>query len=482
MLHVQIAAASRATRGSPTDPCGHAMAERRTACGGRAIVGWSGTSRTTAAGRRVAAAAVAAALVSLAAAGCSGDSGSGGGSSKPAAKSNDRGPITLATGKDTTGTIQGQLDRWNAQHPKEKVTMVELPESADQQRQQFIQNARTKSHAYTVLDLDPIWVSEFAASQWIDQLPENAFPIGKMIPAVVDTGRYFNRLYAVPYNTNAGLLFYRKDLLKKAGIAQPPTTWAQMKQDCAKVHKLPEAKSIGCYAGQFDKYEGLTVNFAEAVASAGGDIVNAKGKADVDTPAAKKGLQFLVDGFKDGTFPKQSVTYEEEDGRRAFQAGKLLFHRQWPYQWDLANKKDGSSKVAGKFGVAPLPGPDGPGKSSLGGLDLAISKFATHKATALDFIKYFSGEANARQNLEAASTAPPYTDLYSDPKLQAKFPYLTTLKQSLNTAVTRPKVVAYGDATAAIQENAYAALTGKKSVDQALKQMQQDLAKSIAQQ
>jgi multiple sugar transport system substrate-binding protein len=479
MLHVQIAAASRATRGSPTDRAA-CHDERRAARGGGTIVGWSGTSRTTAAGRRAAAAAVTAALVSLAAAGCSGDSGDGG-SGKSAPKSNDRGPITLVTGKDTTGTIQGQLDRWNAKHPKEKVTMVELPESADQQRQQFIQNARTKSHAYTVLDLDPIWVSEFAANQWIDQLPENAFPIGRMIPAVVNTGKYFNRLYAVPYNTNAGLLFYRKDLLKKAGISQPPATWSQMDADCAKVHKLPEGKGIGCYAGQFDKYEGLTVNFSEAVASAGGDVVNAKGKADVDTPAAKKGLQFLVDGFKDHTFPKQAITYEEEDGRRAFQAGKLLFHRQWPYQWDLANKKDGSSKVAGKFAVAPLPGLDGAGKSSLGGLDLAISKFATHKATALDFIKYFSSEANARQNLENASTAPPYTDLYSDAKLQAKFPYLTTLKQSLDTAVPRPKVVNYGDATAAIQENAYAALTGKKSVDQALQQMQQDLAKSIAQ-
>ncbi|MET8180661.1 ABC transporter substrate-binding protein [Streptomyces sp. NPDC005336] len=421
--------------------------------------------------------AAAAALLATALAGC------GANSSKPSdnspAESSGRGPITLATGKDTTGTIQGQLDRWNKKHPDEKVKLVELPESADQQRQQFIQNAQTKSDAYTVLNLDPIWVAEFAANQWIDELPAKDFPLDKMLPAVVKTGEYFGKQYAIPFNTNAGLLFYRKDLLDKAG-AQPPTTWKAMKAACAKVEKLPEGKGIGCYAGQFDKYEGLTVNFSEAVTSAGGTVVDAKGKAAVDSEAAKKGLRFLADGFKDGTFPKEASTYQEEDGRRAFQAGKLLFHRQWPYQWALANAKDGSSKVAGKFGVAPLPGLDGPGKSSLGGLDLAVSKFAKNKATALDFIKFFSSEQNARTNLKATSAAPPYTALYDEPTLRERFPYLATLKQSLNSATPRPVVVQYGDATAAIQESAAAAIGGKKSVDDALAEMQRNLSAAIA--
>ncbi|MEU3298775.1 ABC transporter substrate-binding protein [Streptomyces sp. NPDC006678] len=389
-----------------------------------------------------------------------------------------RGPITLVTGKDTTGTVQGQLDRWNKEHPQEKVTLVELPESADQQRQQFIQNAQTKSDAYSVLNLDPIWVAEFAANQWIDELPAKKFPLDRMLPAVAKTGEYFGRQYAVPFNTNAGLLFYRKDLLEAAGV-QPPRTWDEMKRACAEVRKLPEGKGVDCYAGQFDTYEGLTVNFSEAVASAGGTVVDAEGKATVDSEAARKGLEFLAGGFKDGTFSKESSTYKEEDGRRAFQAGTLLFHRQWPYQWVLANATDGSSKVAGKFGVAPLPGLTGTGKSSLGGYDLAISKFAKNKATALDFITYFSSEENARTNLEVTSNAPPYAALYDDPALRKQFPYLATLKESLSSAAPRPVVVRYGDATAAIQENAAAALDGDKSVDDALTDMQRDLSAAI---
>ncbi|MEV6982440.1 ABC transporter substrate-binding protein [Sphaerisporangium sp. NPDC051017] len=433
--------------------------------------------RNPPASRRLLAAGVVA--VGLAAAGCGSPSAPAADGAPTPTPVQDRGPITLASSKDTTGTVQAQLDRWNTDHPAEKVTLVELPESADQQRQLFIQNAQTKSDAYTVLNMDVVWTAEFAANRWIDELPADKVPTGKMIPAVVETATYFNKLYAVPYNTNGGLLFYRKDLLDAAHV-QPPTTWAEMKDACAKIKALPQGKDLSCYAGQFDKYEGLTVNFAEAVDSAGGSIVDAEGKPTVDTDEARKGLAFLADSFKDGTIAKSAISFKEEEGRRDFQAGKLIFHRQWPYQWELANKSDGSSKVAGKFGVAPLPGLTGPGKSSLGGLNLAVSAFAKHKATALDFISFFASEDNARKNLEASSAAPPYADLYTDSELVKKYPYLPVLRDSINTAAPRPRVVAYGDFTAVIQENAYAAISGTKPVDQALTDMQAGLLKVVS--
>jgi multiple sugar transport system substrate-binding protein len=386
------------------------------------------------------------------------------------------GPITFVSGKDTTGTFKTQLARWNSTHPNEKVTLIELPESADQQRQQLIQNAQTKSDAYTVLNLDVVWTAEFAANGWIEQLPEADIPLDKYLAPVVTTAKYFNKLYAAPYNTNGGLLFYRKDLLTAAGVMTPPKTWAEMEAACDKVKATAANKDLGCYAGQLQKYEGLTVNFSEAVNSAGGEIVDKDGKPNVDTTQAKKGLQFLVDGFKDGYIPKAAITYKEEEGRREFQDGKLIFQRQWPYQYSLANKTDGSSKVAGKFAVAPLPGLDGLGSSTLGGANLAISKYAKNKKTALEFIKFFTNEDNQKQNLEIASSAPVWAALYDDPALQAKYPYLVALKESVDNAKSRPAVVKYGDVTAAIQEQAYAALQGKKSVDQATKDLQASLS------
>jgi multiple sugar transport system substrate-binding protein len=234
---------------------------------------------------------------------------------------------------------------------------------------------------------------------------------------------------------------------------------------------------MSCYAGQFQKYEGLTVNFAEAVNSAGGVVTDANGKPDVDTPAARKGLDFLAGAVKDGTIPKEAVTYQEEDSRQAFQSSKLIFLRNWPYVYALAEK----SKVAGKFAVAPLPGLNGPGSSSLGGHNLALSSYAKNKATALDFMKFFSSEESATTFLKDASLAPPYAKLYDDPSLIKQYPYLPVLKQSILRAVPRPRVVNYGDVTSAIQQEAYAALTGSKSSAQALKDLQSTLQKSAAQ-
>ncbi|MCF6525884.1 ABC transporter substrate-binding protein [Streptomyces sp. JJ36] len=412
----------------------------------------------------------------LAASGCgSGDSSSESGSGDMTFEG--RGPITYVAGKDTTGTMQAQLDRWNKKHPDQKVTFIELPTDADAQRQQMIQNAETESDAYTVLSLDAVWTSEFAANRWIDQLPKDEFPLDTMLQPVVDTATYRGKLYAAPASSDGGLLYYRTDLLEQAGVAEPPATWDEMKKACAKVLKLPEAEGMTCYTGQFEKYEGLTVNFSEAVHSAGGVVTDANGKPNVDTPEARRGLDFLVDSFEDGTIAKKAITYQEEDGRRAFQKGDVVFMRQWPYAYALLNKKDGSSDVAGKFDVAPLPGADGPGTSSLGGHNLALASSAKNKATALDFMKFLSNEENTRKNLKAASLAPPYATLYEEQELIEKYPYLPELKESIVRAKPRPRVVRYGDVTRAIQEEAYAALNGRKSSAAALKSLQKSLEK-----
>jgi multiple sugar transport system substrate-binding protein len=250
---------------------------------------------------------------------------------------------------------------------------------------------------------------------------------------------------------------------------------------CQKVAALPEAKGMSCYSGQFEKYEGLTVNFSEAVNSAGGEIVGKDGKPNVNTPEAKAGLEELVNGFKTGAIPKAAITYKEEESRRAFQDGKLLFLRNWPYVYSLANKTDGSSKIAGKFAVAPLPGQSGPGVSSLGGHDYAISSYAKNKATAIDFINFMASEARQKANIEATSQAPTWQSLYDDPTLTKQFPYLAPLKASILGAQPRPKVVKYGDVTAAIQAAAYDSLNGKVAPDKALADLQTKLQSLITQ-
>lgn len=404
----------------------------------------------------------------------------GGSSSEPkAARSapafEGKGPINYVSSRDASGAANKSIEEWNAAHPDEKVTFIELPDSADQQRQQLIQNAQIKSDTFSVLNLDVVWNSEFAANKWVLPLPEDAISTDKMIPATVDAAKYRDTLYGAPYYTDGALFYFRQDLLTAAGVAAPPKTWDEMKAACEKILALPDAAGMSCYTGQFDKNEALTVNFSEAVASAGGTVVDAEGKPTLDTTEAKEGLNLLVNGFKEGLFPSDAITYLEEQGRRAFQDGKVVFLRNWPFLYASLSATDGSSKVAGKFGITSIPGTDSTGVSTLGGRNLAVSPFTPNKATALEFIKFFTSEEQALKRLELSSRAPAYADLYEDSAVVAKRPFFPTLLESLENAQPRPKVVQYGATTKAIQEEAYAALTGEKDTDSALKDMQAKL-------
>jgi multiple sugar transport system substrate-binding protein len=426
----------------------------------------------------VATVATSALLLAACGGGSSAPAGGGGGGGGATALEGV-GPITLVQGKDTSNFVQGVLDSWNGQHPDQKVTLIELPEDADAQRQQMIQNATAKSDAYDVLEVDNVWTAEFAANRYVVELPQDQFPLSEFLPPVIDAAKYKDKLFAVPSASDGGLLYYRKDLLDAAGITAAPKTWQELIDACAKVKATPAGAALNCYAGQFQKYEGLTVNAAEAINSAGGVITDDQGKPNVNTPQAKAGLDFLVNGFKNGYIAKEALTYKEEEARRAFQEGKLIFERQWPYMYSKLVATDGSSQVNGKFAVAPLPGMSGPGVSSLGGHAKAVSAFSKNKKTALDFIKFFTSKENNQKNFEQASQAPVYTAIYDDAALQSKYPYLATLKQSILTAKPRPKVVRYGDATLAIQDAAYGALQGNMTSDQALQQLQTKLEQLI---
>jgi multiple sugar transport system substrate-binding protein len=392
---------------------------------------------------------------------CGGGSSSGGGSSQG---TTSRGPITYVAGKDNNNVVRPTIDKWNAAHPNEKVTFKEQSDQADQQHDDLVQHFQAKDANYDVVSVDVIWTAEFAAKGWLQPLKDSfTLDTSKFLPATVKTATYNNTLYALPYASDGGLLFYRKDL-----VPNPPKTWDEMMADCS----IAKKNHMDCYAGQLAKYEGLTCNAAEAINTDGGKIVGDDGRTPVvDSPEAAKGLGRLAAAYKNGNIPKQAITYQEEQGRQSFEAGKLLFLRNWPYVFSLAST-DGSSVVKGKFGIAPLPGTSGPGASTLGGHDAAISTYSAHKATAFDFIKFFTSEDTGRYFATQGSLAPVLASLYDDPALIKKLPYLPTLKTSIVNAVPRPVSPFYPAVTRAVQDNAYAAIKGDKPVQQALTDMQ----------
>ena len=406
--------------------------------------------------------------LTLSACGGGGGGATGGGAAggDAAAGLDGRGPITYVQGKDNSNVVRPLIEKWNAEHPNEKVTFKEQTDQADQQHDDIVQHFQAKDAGYDVVDVDVVWTAEFAAKGWLQPLKDKmAIDTGAMLKPTVDSGTYKGTLYAAPQTSDGALLYYRKDL-----VPTPPKTWDEMMSMCS----IAKKNNLGCYAGQFSKYEGLTVNASEAINSAGGSVLDKDGKPSLNTPEAKAGLENLAKAYADGNIPKEGITFQEELSRQAFQSGKLLFLRNWPYVYNLATT-EGSSAVKDKLGIAPIPGATGAGASSLGGHNLAVSVYSKNKATSLDFLKFMTSEESEKFYATQGSLAPVLGSLYTDKDLVAKLPYLPVLKTSIENAVPRPVTPFYPAVTKAIQENAYSAIKGEKPVDTALSDMQKSI-------
>ena len=404
--------------------------------------------------------------LTLTACGGGGGGGTTGGGSDAEANLEGRGPITYVQGKDNSNVVRPLLDKWNAAHPDEQVTFEEQTDQADQQHDDLVQNFQAKNENYDVVSVDVVWTAEFAARGWLQPLEgDMAIETDGMLEPTIEAGTYQDKLYTATVSSDGGILYYRKDLVPEA-----PKTWDEMMDMCS----IAKENNIGCYSGQFKQYEGLTVNASEAINSAGGSVLGDDGKPNLTTPEAEEGLNNLVDAFKNGNIPAEAITYQEEESRRAFQEGKLLFLRNWPYVYNLATT-EGSSQVKDVLGMAALPGKDGPGASSLGGHNAAISVYSKNKATARDFVKFLIEEEQQKFFATQGSLAPVLGDLYEDQELVSKLPYLPVLKTSIENAVPRPVTPFYPAVTQAIQENSYAALKGEKSAKQALDDMQKSI-------
>jgi multiple sugar transport system substrate-binding protein len=384
---------------------------------------------------------------------------------------NGLGPITFAIGSDDIGWLRPVIAKWDKANPKQPVIPLYLPQAANVQLDQLVANLQAKSPVYDVIDMDVVWTAEFAANGWIIPLSASKFPLRDFLQPAVNTATFQGQLYAVPDYSNADLLYYRKDILAKAH-QQPPTTWAQLEY---LARTVAPRYGVEGYAGTFAQYEGLTVNLAEAVQSAGGSILNRAGtQVTVNSPQALTGLQFLVDGFKQGWIPQAALKYQEVSAQEAFESGRFLFLNDWPDVYATLGQD-----ADRKYGIVALPGRDGPGSSSLGGANLAISAYSQHQLTALRFIQYLTEYDQQKTMLELGSFPPVLERLYHDPSLTARFRYLPTLEEAISHAQPRPAITNYDQASLVISSETYQALERQKTPRQALADMQRLLTQIV---
>jgi multiple sugar transport system substrate-binding protein len=402
-----------------------------------------------------------------------GSSGGGGGGQStsgakvidPASMEGAKGDITFCTGKDVSGSKTAGIKEFNAQNPGITVKLLEFPESADEQRNQFVQRQEARSSECDVFYSDVVWTAEFAIQDWLyDMTPYVEQRRDDFIESTLATATYEDKIWGVPHKSNAGFLYYRTDQVDTV-----PDTWQ------AVYDKAAETDGI---AYQGAAYEGLTVNFLELAFAAGGEVLSEDGKkATIDSPENVRALQFMVDGIKRGAAPKSVTTMMEEPARRAFEAGRVTFLRNWPYVFATANKAEATK---GNFKVAPFPAFEDGGKAGiLGGANLVVSAFSKNPGAALKFIDYMTHEQRQTEDVVKFSDASPLASVYDDPEVQKAQPFALDLRTAIEQSRSRPVSPVYPQISEAIYKNVNEALSGAVTPEEALKNAQTQIQAAL---
>jgi multiple sugar transport system substrate-binding protein len=381
-------------------------------------------------------------LATAACAGTAPDQGGGGG-----------GELVFAVGGADAapgGTHRQIAELWAETHPDAPPLRIEqLPDPADEQRQQLSLELNAAGTNFDILGMDVIWTGEFAVNQWVESLEDVRDQIEPVVlEGPFESATWDGTLWAAPYNSNAGFLYYRTDL-----ISDPPQTWEEATQ-----MGLQAAQSAGIapFVGQGAQYEGLVVNYLEYFWGAGGELLGPEGTEVLyaQGDAATTALEFMRQSATNGFYAPGFNTMREEEARNIFQSGGAVFMRNWPYAYDLLTARD--SPVRDRVGVAKLPGP-----SALGGANLAIATPSQEKETALDFIRFLTSPAEQRTIFEDGGYPAVLASVYEDPNVQRRQPYTLALRDAIKDARSRPSTPYYGQVTRVIQDAASAVLDGQ---------------------
>jgi trehalose/maltose transport system substrate-binding protein len=324
-----------------------------------------------------------------------------------------------------------------------QVNVISTPNSATERLALYQQILAANSSDIDVFQIDVIWPG-ILASHLID-LKEHIDQetIDQHFPAIIENNTVDGHLVGMPWFTDAGLLYYRQDLLEKHG-QEPPTTWQDLNRTAAEIQDAERAEGndkMWGFVFQAKAYEGLTCDALEWIDSfGGGTIVADDGAITINSEKAAEAVD-LASTWVGSIAPEGVLNYAEEESRGVFQSGNAVFMRNWPYAWALGNADD--SPIKGKIGVSALPkgGDDGRHTATLGGWQLAVSKYSQNPEIAVDLVRYLTSSEEQKRRALEGSFAPTIASLYKAPDVVEANPFFEQLGGVLAEAVARPSSV-----------------------------------------
>ncbi|MFQ0812496.1 ABC transporter substrate-binding protein [Brucella anthropi] len=390
--------------------------------------------------------------------------------------------VEISIAANSTGNNIAFLQEQIAKFEKDtgnKVNIVSMPSSSSEQFSQYRLWLAAGNSDVDVYQTDVVWAPQLS-DQFIDLTEAAKDVTGAHFPSIIASQTVNGRLVALPFYTDAPAFFYRKDLLEKYN-KPVPKTWDEMTATAREImdKERAEGKSdLWGFVFQGNAYEGLTCNALEWIkSSGGGQIVEADGEISVNNEKAAAAID-RAKGWIGTISPQGVLAYQEEESRGVWQTGNAVFMRNWPYAYALGNSAD--SAVKGKFDVAPLPsGAEGePPASTLGGWNLAVSKYSTKQDAAIALVKFLASPEVQKAQAVEISRLPTIAALYDDKDVIAAQPFMANWKPIFQNAVPRPSAatkVKYNEVSSKFWTAVHKTLSGNGTAAENLEMLEVEL-------
>jgi multiple sugar transport system substrate-binding protein len=388
--------------------------------------------------------------------------------------------LVFSHGEDSE-VLRSQISRFNQQNRGAIEVALRL---APADTGQYFEKLRIQFQAgeadADVISGDVIWPAQFAARGWISDLsglftPDLREPY---LAATVDSNTYEGRVYGVPWFSDAGMLYYRQDLLEEAGFSGPPATWGELKEMAGKVRRDAGTRYGLVFQGA--EYEGGVVNGLEFIWNSGGSVFDPHDLAEVTVaaPEAVAGLGTAREMVTEGVAPGAVPSYKEYESYTVFLGGDAVFMRNWPNVYARAADSSLSSVEQGRIGVAQLPvaRPGSPSHSGLGGWNLMVNAASEEKVEAAwAFIRYLSAPEQQKERALKGGYLPAREDCYEDEEILSGVPVITLGREAIRSVRSRPVTPLYQDMSLAMAGRFHASLAGTVAPERAAEMLKGEL-------
>ncbi|MFG3002445.1 ABC transporter substrate-binding protein [Streptomyces calvus] len=346
---------------------------------------------------------------------------------------------------DDSGALQQAADRCSrASGGRYRISYHKLPRAADGQRQQMVRRLAAEDDSLDILGLDVTWAAEFAEARWIREWTGEAKRRATegTLRVPLQTGTWKGKLYAVPYNTNTQLLWYRKDL-----VPTPPTTWAEMIGMSRELARQGKPHYVEIQGAQ---YEGLTVWFNSLVNSAGGAILDPAATEPALGPPAVRAASVMRDLANSPAADPSLPNQMEDQNRLAMESGVAAFELNYPFVYP--SMKANNPELFENFRWAPYPRVDAdrPARPTIGGIDLAVSAYSRHPDLAFEAALCLRNRENQLTAALEGGLPPTLRALYDDPAFMREYPFSKEVLAALESASVRPLTPAYQNVSIAV--------------------------------